>query len=242
MKSFLVSICLGIVLFALWGCGGNTGTGSPLIRTATVLTNPISLRTVNVINGSTLGSSVPLTANLRNIAYDSNGTLYGLGTDLNLYTVNTTTGTCTLVSAAPMALSSHNGGMAFIPNTNTILFVNQNNDYYKINAATGAIISQEADANISVFGLAYRPSDGKFYAYSQNDTIHKAADLPTSGVFTSVGSLGIDLSGGLGFAVDSGSGFGYLVCQDGLYLVNLDTGAGLTVNANADGEDIAFQN
>jgi len=238
MKKFLGSICLGIALLNVLGCGGS-GSGGIDVRPAFVLSNPGNLRVVNLVNGNTIGSSVPLTVFLRDIAFNENATLYGLGEDLKLYTVNTLTGVCTVVSAAPMALSSYNGGMAFIPNTNTILFVNQNDDYYKINAATGALISQENDANISVFGLAFRPSDGKFYAYSQNDTIHKAADLPTSGTFTSVGALGIDLSGGLGMTVDPGTGFGYVICQDGLYLVNLDTGAGIAVNVNSTGDDIA---
>lgn len=225
-------------MLASWNCGGSGGgEGEP--RIGIVLSNPGSIRRINLATGDTLGNPIALTGNLRNIAFNAtSGELFGIGTDLNLYSVNTVNGVCTQVSAGPMAISNYNGGFAYLPNTlNDFAFINQNNDAYIISSVDGTI-TQLADANIPAFGLAI--ADGTTYAFTQNDEIWSSINFPSSsGGFALVGAAGQDLSGGLGMAIDPESGDGFVVSAEGVFRLNLSTGV-ITSLDSTSGDDIAI--
>ncbi|MCC7229356.1 MAG: DUF4394 domain-containing protein [Fimbriimonadaceae bacterium] len=70
-----------------------------------------------MFTGSIVGSNVTLSRSLLNLAVrPTDGVLYAIGTDLNLYTVDPITGPCVQISASPLANDGHNGGMTFEAN------------------------------------------------------------------------------------------------------------------------------
>ncbi|MBC8064958.1 MAG: DUF4394 domain-containing protein [Chlorobia bacterium] len=236
-RLFALSVLLALALLASLNCGGSGA--DPLGKYAYVLSNPISIRKVHLSTGLQVGSTVALNGNLRNIAiHQGTGQMFGMGTDMNLYSVNVSTGTCTLISAAPMSLSSHNGGMTFLPNSNTLLFINQDSNRYRIDATTGAVTSTDLDTSIGIFGLARRYSDGWTFAYGAGDFVLSCADIDADPTFFTLGPPSVDLSGGAGMAIDQSDGKAYVVASEGLFRANLTNGA-LTPISFDGGDDIA---
>lgn len=220
-RSIFALVLFAVAMLGSWNCGGSTASIS---RFAYVLNNPGQLARINLFTGSTIGSNVTLTGNLRNIAVrPTDGVLYALGTDLNLYTVDPISGTCVQVSASPLAIDGHNGGMTFESNSTVIRFVTVNSNNYRINSNDGTLISTQTDANDSIVGLALRTASGEFYAYTTSDTIVKSLNID-SGVFVSVGNSGVDLSGAAGMAFDPSTGNGYVVANEGLFGFNVGSG------------------
>ncbi len=96
--------------------------------------------TTNVGTSVRLGTTgVPIDG----LAFDANGTLYGIGqADSTLYTINQTTGQATAVGSLGIDVKSPVAGMTFGPATsgspNGDLYAAINDRLYRINTATGA--------------------------------------------------------------------------------------------------------
>jgi hypothetical protein len=95
------------------------------------------------------------------LAFDTNDVLYALGQDdVNLYTVNQTSGTMTLVGPLGVAMSSPFAGMTFGPDGT--LYAAINDQLYTIDKTTGT--ASVTSTNVldfgfsSVSGLAFAPS------------------------------------------------------------------------------------
>jgi hypothetical protein len=236
MKRIVLALALVAAFLGTWNCGGSSD--DLLGRFAWVLENPGQLARVNLLTGQRVGSAIPLTGNLRNIALrPTDNQLFAMGTDLNIYTVNTTTGVCTLLSAAPLAVDGHNGGMTFEPDVNSIRFVSINQNNYRINAANGALAGQDTDSNEPVVGLGYRATSAEYVAYGQFEEVFKSVDI-ASGVFTLIGGSTLQLSGGAGFSIDNDFGVGYVCATEGIYRINLATGVGTQITQDG-ADDIA---
>lgn len=237
MKGIFAVFILAFAMLASWNCGGAGNSG--VNRIGVVLTNPGSIRRIDLVTGETIGSPIALSGNLRNIAFrQSNGQLYAIGTDNHLYRVNVINGICTQVSASPMAISSYNGGFTFLPGTTrNFAFINQNSDVYTINSDDGTA-TQMTDSNMPAFGLAM--ANGTTYIYTTDDEIWSSTNFPlVSNGFTLLGAAGQNLSGGLGMAIDPESGDGFVVSSEGVFRFNLSTGAVTLLDATA-GDDIAI--
>ena len=238
MKRTFGALALLLASLCAWNCGGSGDSNNDNGRFAWVLENPGQLRKVNLLTGDRVGSAIPLTGNLRNIAIrPSDDQLFAMGTDLKLYTVNTTTGVCTVISAAAMAVDGHNGGMTFEPDSNTIRFVSIDENNYRISPTTGAVTAQDTDSSDPVVGLAYRISTGEYYIYEQFEEVSKTLNIG-GGVFTLVGDSTLELSGGAGFSIDNDFETGFVVASEGIYSINLTTGVGTQITADGgDGSD-----
>lgn len=223
MRKWIVALTVLVAAVANWGCGGGT-TLTSTNRQALVLVNPGVLARVNLFSGIEVGNHINLSTSIRDIAVrPTDGKLYGLGEDLKLYSINAASGTCTAVSANPMAVSNYNGGMTFLPGTDTIRFITVDSHNYRINSSNGTIIGTDPDTNHDAVGLGAKSSNTTYYIYSTDDKIYKT-NAPQNGVFDLVANSSVDMSGSIGLAIDSQTSIGYIVANEGFYAFDLATG------------------
>lgn len=226
-------VALATLLMSL-GCGGST-SGDSAGRFAYVLVNPGQLRAINLFMGTPVSSAVTLSAgNIRDIAMRaSDGQLFGLGSDLKLYSINPDSGSCTVISAAPLAIDGYNGGLTFQPSSSTLRFCSSGGNNYTIDASTGTLLSTDTATGLGIHGLAAQTSSGNYFAFSaSSDQVYKSTNIAT-GAFTTVGASGVDMSGDVGMAIDNQTGKAYVVGDEGLFLVNLSTGAFTMLSATS---------
>jgi len=164
MRKLLMILSVMAVMLTVWNCGGGGVTGPSL--QAYVLHNPGLLGKVNLLNGSQVGSNVNLTGNIREIATrPTDGQLYGLGSDLKLYSINATTGACTAISASALAIDGYNGGFDF-EGASTIRFTSVNKHNYRINVSDGGAYSLIGNFSVNLsgdVGFAFDPITGQGY-------------------------------------------------------------------------------
>jgi len=156
-----------------------------------------------------------------------NGTIFGLGSAGNLYTVNYITGAATLVGNFGLALNGAVFGVDNSPNGfNVVSELRQN---LLVNRATGAatVLPDLTPSSTFVSSLAY--SQGTMYAIDSVANLLGTLNTGT-GLFTAIGPLGIDVARNNGFDID-GQGVAWLASgatssdpQANLYTVNLATG------------------
>jgi outer membrane protein assembly factor BamB len=151
------------------------------------------------------------------MTFAPNGTLYGLGSDNTLYTVNTATGALTSVGSTgafftPIALAARSDGTLFAEDPFGSL--------YRLNATNGAATSVGSDSLIFVAngGLAFGPGN-VLYADVSN-TLYKVNQ--DTGAGTLVGPSGLSFTSGLFFADDQLDVFQFF---GGLYTIDPETGA-----------------
>lgn len=164
---------------------------------------------------------------------DSNGRLYGLGDDLTLYAINTSSGLASAVGG-PLALSGSNFGFDFNTVVDAIRIVSNNDSNYVVNADTGAISTVatpvaygagdvNAGRNAIVTGNGYLHGTTTQFAVDTNlDTLVRQAN--NAGTLTTVGSLGAAIGPRASFDIDF-DGTAYLLDSNRFYTVDLNTGA-----------------
>jgi len=200
----------------------NTANGAATLIGATGLNSPIgisfspggtlyaltligNLYTINPTTGAstlvTTVSPIPFVTAEGDIAFSPSGTLYEVGgangTNSDLFSINTTTGVATDIG--PITTNSHDlSAMAFDSSGNLWVFDQAGSQLYRVNTATGAILST-VSVNISgtgnVAGMSFNPAIG---------TLYVGTGLGTNGLYTlntstgnlfPVGPSGINISG-----------------------------------------------
>lgn len=179
------------------------------------------------------------------------GTLYGLGSSSQVYTINTTTGAATAVGAGLGGLSGNTFGMDFNPVVDAIRLVSDTETNQRLNPITGSLSSTDTPLayvggtpNPNITGIGYTnnvnpaPASTTLYGIDSNTNSLvligglNGAPSPNGGVLTTVGPLGVDASNFVGFDI-TGNNIAFAAIQpvaDGtsnLYAVDLVTGAAL---------------
>jgi hypothetical protein len=158
-----------------------------------------------------------------------NGTVYGLGSAGNLYSLNYNTGQATLVGSLGMVLNGASYGVENDPAGFHI--VSELGQNLTANRATGAAVAGPAVNPTGTFlsALAYRSSTGTMFGIDSSANTLGIFN-PATGTYSTVGSLGFDVARNNGFDI-SGSGTAYLASgatssdvQANLYSINLATG------------------
>ena len=176
----------------------------------------------------------------------ASGQLYGLGSTSRLYTIDLTSGVATQVGASPFAtaLSGTNFGFDFNPVVDRVRVVSDADQNLRLNPSTGALAATDtmlayafgdanAGANPNIVGVAYTNSfagaiSTTLYGIDSNLDILAIQNPPNAGLLNTVGPLGADSSGAVGFDIArNGTALATLtvggVAQ--LYSINLVTGS-----------------
>ncbi len=183
------------------------------------------------------------------------GQLYGLGSTSRLYLINPTTGVATAVSATPFAaLDGTAFGFDFNPTVDAIRVVSNNEQNFRLNPNTGAIVGT-GDTALSPAGSVVASAYVNNFAGTTTTTLYgidSAADTlvlqgginstpsPNGGVITAVGPLGVDTADEVGFDISSNNTAfaAFNIAAGGtstLYTINLNTGAATSVGAIGSG-------
>jgi hypothetical protein len=163
-------------------------------------------------------------ASILNIDFNASGVLYGLSDNNELYTINLGTGATSLVGSPAIT-----GGFdyGFDVSASGIRVVTDAGGNFRVNPANGAL-TIDTGSTLSLVGSASQ--FGITYGIDANlDILTRTLD-PNSGVYETVGSLGLDVTGLLGFDISDSTGIAYVsLSEDGftsqLYTINLLTGA-----------------
>ncbi len=164
----------------------------------------------------------------------SNGLLYGLGSDRRLYTISTSTGLASAVSATQLDLGDGTlFGFDFNPVADALRIVTENNGNFRVNPNTGLLIARDTD--VAYPGSSQDP-DIVANAYLSGSTMQYAIDAAAdtlviqannAGTLTTVGALGRNLGGRTSFDISGSDNFVY--SGSTLYRVDLGTGALTTI-------------
>jgi hypothetical protein len=170
-----------------------------------------------------------------------NNTLYGLGTDRVVYTINTLTGVATAASAA-LGIEGSVFGFDFNPTIDRVRIVSNTNNNYVYNPNDGSLTGApttsplgyaagdpNAGRDPGVSAAAYTSSSfGQPAASTQLYVIDPDLDVlakqnNNGGVLTTVGGLGTDLGSRTSFDIAGNEAFAFN--GSSLYSVNLESGA-----------------
>lgn len=199
-----------------------------------------NLVTFNSSNPGTFTSIKPITGTSATFLAldfrDSNNLLYGLGDDLTLYTINTTSGLASAVGG-PLAITGSNFGFDFNTVVDAIRVVSNNDTNYVVNANTGTaaqftnVAYGAGDPNAGVNPVV--TANGYLHGTTTQFAIDTNADFlvrqaNNAGTLTSVGSLGVAVGPRSSFDIDFG-GKAYLQDASRFYTVDLTTGAATLV-------------
>ncbi len=197
------------------------------------------------------------------------GQLFGVGQTSRVYTINTMTGVATAVSATPFTpmLIGASFGVDFNPTVDRLRVVSDADQNLRLNPNNGAVAGADTNLayaagdsgtgmNPNVVAEAYTNNfDGStttnLYGIDSNrDTLvlqgspGGAPVSPNTGQLTTVGSLGVDTTGLVGFDITNPGGiaFASLTLQgatsSSLYTINLLTGAATLVGMIGGGATI----
>lgn len=200
----------------------------------------------------------------------TSGQLYALGSSSRLYTVNTTTGVATAIDG-PFSIPLVGGdfGDDFNPLVDRLRVVSDSDQNLRVNPSTGAVVSpadtslayasgdSNFGANPNVVGAAYtnsfvgniNPSVTTLYGIDSNlDTlvlqgsINGTPTTPNSGQLTTVGSLGVNTTGLVGFDIQGSNNRAFASLSgpgessSKLYTLNLGNGSATLIGTIAGGE------
>ena len=207
--------------------------------------------TFSSTNPSTISSSLFITglANNENIAgidfRPATGQLFAIGNASNLYTINVNTGAASLVASLGTTLNGVTFGMDFNPTVDLIRLTTSTNRNYRVNPTTGAVttdgnITVAGTANPAVTAVAYTnnfagATSTQLYGLDTASNNLVLSSNPNAGTYTTVGSLGQNITGLSQFDISGNTGIAYAALettgQSGsqLYTVNLGTGAATLV-------------
>ena len=158
-------------------------------------------------------------------------TLYGLGSDNSIVTINLTTGASTQVSG-PLALQGTSFAFDFNPTIDRLRIVSNTNQNYVFNPETNTLAPPATNVfypggNVDpdVVGAAYtsapfdpsNPTATQLYSIdSRNDLLVRQAN--SMGTLTPVGALGVDLGSRTSFDIAGAGAF----AQNGRNFYNID--------------------
>lgn len=209
----------------------------------TLATNPINI-TGLMTNEQLLGIDLrPAT-----------GTVFGLGSMGRLYSLNTSTGAATFVSALSGAtLSGTTFGVDFNPTVDRLRVTSNTGQNLRINVDTGAV-TVDTPLNGAVSGLSASAYTNSFNGAttttlyginSTTDTVY-LQNPPNNGTLTAVGALGVDTTGLIGFDISGATGNAFASLTNGdtgkssFYSINLATGAATLIGAFGYGGNVAI--
>ncbi|MEO7359407.1 MAG: DUF4394 domain-containing protein, partial [Gemmatimonadaceae bacterium] len=182
------------------------------------------------------------------------GRLYALGSTSRVYTLYVTTAAATVVGAAPFSpsLLGTNFGFDFNPTVNRIRVhgnLNQNLRLVPVlgGATDGTVAATDGNLTYAttdagtgsvpaIGGSAYTNSVSgatttALYAIDFNRDVLTTFANPNDGIMTTVGALGVNTSGDVGFDIAGNNGTAYVTLTVGggfagstLYVINLVTG------------------
>lgn len=224
------------------GAGSSAGAGlAPLAHTTMIhaITTAGQLVTFSAADPGVILSSLRVTglepsARLLGIDFrPATGQLYGLGSNSQLYTIDTATGVATAVGTAfTPALSGSSFGFDFNPTVDRIRIISDAGQNLRAHPVTGAVVA--VDGALAYLGTDARAGQqpsavGAAYTNPDNDPntgtilydLDAAADLlvtqvpPNSGSLNSVGGLGVDIESFSGFDITlaGGSNVAYLAIK-----------------------------
>ena len=239
------------------GCPGRTvialtGTGTSLVtfdsKTPGTVSTPVAI--TGLATGETL---VGITIR------PSNGKLYGLGSGSRLHEINRATGAVTAIGAGAFALPLAGAvfGFDFNPTVDRIRVVSDTEQNLRLHPDMGTVVDGDpntagvqGDANLNPAGEVVAVAYTGSVAGATKTTLYvidAAANTlarqggpdgtpsPNAGVLTSIGALGVDITGAAGFDIAPGSDVAYGAFNVGgtisLYTVNLTSGAATAVGA-----------
>ncbi len=183
------------------------------------------------------------------------GRLYALGSTSRVYTLDTLSGAATAVSTAPFttALAGTSFGFDFNPVPNRIRVHGNTNQNLRlvprlggatdgtVAAVDGALTYAAGDSGFgllpSIGGTAYTNSVSGatttvLYAIDFTRDVLTTLANPNDGIMTTVGALGVNTSGDVGFDIAGNNGTAYVTLTVGggfggstLYVINLASGS-----------------
>ncbi|MGB3614289.1 MAG: DUF4394 domain-containing protein, partial [Elainellaceae cyanobacterium] len=186
----------------------------------------------------------------------SNGLVYGITTTNDVYTIDTTTGTATLVSSLDIPFNGAVSGFDFNPVADRLRLVGDNDQDFRINVDTGAVTvdgtlafapgDPNAAANPTITAAAYRsavaaPTVTELYNIDSALDILTEQDPPNDGTQVTVGALGVDFGDIGGFDIVSpaqGVDMGFALSGSTLYSVDLDNGPVTSLGTVGAGGDL----
>ena len=198
----------------------------------------------------------------------ANRALYGLGSTGQVYAINGTTGIATPIGTPlPLVGFPAASGFDFNPSVDRIRIVTDANQNFRVNPDTGAIAATDpnvayaaadraAGANPNITGAAYTNNVAGgtptvlYLIDSASGTLVTQGSIdgtisPNSGQLLTVGSLGVATNSATAFDI-SGTGTAVALLTDprtnvqGLYSVNLTTGAATLIGALPAGTNSQF--
>jgi hypothetical protein len=182
----------------------------------------------------------------------ASGQLYGLGSTSRVYTIDLTNGVATQVGASPFAasLSGTNFGFDFNPTVDRMRVVSDADQNLRLNPNNGVVAGSDTalayavgdgnvGANPNMVGAAYNNNIAgatitTLYGIDSNLDILVIQNSPNNGTLNTIGPLGFDTSGSVGFDIaTTGTAFASLSVSGlaGLFTINLTTGAATPVGS-----------
>jgi Domain of unknown function (DUF4394)/PEP-CTERM motif len=184
----------------------------------------------------------------------ANALLYSVSQTGRVYTL-TTGGIASLIATLSTIPSGISFGIDFNPVPDRLRIISANGQNLRANIAGGATTVDTSITNggggaISLQGTAYTnsvpggpaPASTVIYGIdSVNDALMTSAS-PNGGVYTTVGALGVGLTGQnlTGFDISGATGIAYLNIDSAFYTVNLATGSARFVDTIGSGPLIGF--
>ena len=253
-RQLLVALVAGLALGVWPAPHAHAASGSTIfaITTANTLLRfdsaaPGTILSTTAVSGLQVGENI-LGIDFR----PASGQLFGLGSTSRLYTLDLTSGVATQVGAAPFApaLSGTDFGFDFNPVVDRVRVVSDADQNLRLNPSTGALAATDtalayaagdpnAGANPNTVGAAYTNSFAgasvtTLYGIDSNLDILTIQNPPNNGTLNTIGSLGFNTSGAVGFDIaTAGTAFAALSVSGlaGLFTVNLATGAATPIGS-----------
>lgn len=179
--------------------------------------------------------------------------LFGLGSDGQVYLMNRSSGEATEFTDTLSAVQAGSTfGFDLNPVANRLRVITDQDSSLRINAETGLLAATDTPvayaagdvnvgANPAIVGAAYSnnvagAATTVLYAIDQDTDALVIVDPPNNGELHTVGALGVNVAGDIGFDIASdGTAYAALVLQGStepsLYTINLTTGAATLVGA-----------
>ncbi len=209
-------------------------TSLPAARAQVIFGSEVSTENLLAFDGSTLAGVIkgPEPTDVAGLAYDSvNGVLYGVAAS-NLYTINTTNGAGSLVTA--LSTGGNPTGLAYDPGLHRLFIsdIGSNELYsYALGTSTLSLIGTISGGFSAVEGLGYDPLTGTLFGLADgqdriitiNTTNATAAALPSMLVAGTWRGLDFDPDSGVLFATRTG--FNLLTSVDPITGIGTDLGA-----------------
>ncbi|AFY92485.1 DUF4394 domain-containing protein [Chamaesiphon minutus] len=190
----------------------------------------------------------------------ANGLIYGITTANSIYTIDPNTGIATKVSTLSVPFTATSiSGFDFNPAADRLRLVGDNDQNFRINVDTGAVIVDSnlafaagdvnAGDNPNITAAAYTNSFAgttatQLYDIDDLQDILVLQNPPNNGTLNTVGSLGVDFGSLSGFDIVSSSptnNAAFATSNGKLYSIDLATGAATNLGAIGAGSSQLFK-